>query len=294
LSTTREELVVMFRVAWGDSLASPATGELASEVAGPASLTGASAHAAAISRELSRWLWSRNQFALLDDAARGELADGVARALAQMEQTNQVGPALRQHRRELAAFVRAHFGDAPRDVVCAEYDPALQLALLGLYADELAEPVLDIGCGARAALVQLLREQHGVEAHGIDRAIEQDVAPEVASTADWLSFAYPRGKYGSVLSHHGFTLHFLHHHLAAGDTAFDYARTYMTILRSLAPGGRFAYTPGLPFLESMLDASLYRVHRVPFAEALRVASLRKIEASTGLSLSHATHVERLR
>ncbi|HEY6878180.1 MAG TPA: hypothetical protein VI299_09175, partial [Polyangiales bacterium] len=98
------------------------------------------------------------------------------------------------------------------------------------------------------------------------------------------------GRYGTIVSHQAFSLHFLHHHHAAGDTAFDYARTFMAILRALVPGGVFAYAPGLPFIESVLTG--YRVQRVPFAPALRVPLLVDIEQRSGLSFSYATHVTR--
>jgi len=161
--------------------------------------------------------------------------------------------------------------------------------VLGLGTASISKPVIDIGCGAHATLVRAL-SLLGIDAHGIDRV----VTSELASQADWLSYPYGRARFGTVLSHLGFTLHFLHHHMAAGETAYEYARAYMAILGSLTVGGRFVYTPGLPFLETLLDASMYRVHHVAFADELRVASLRQIESATGLALSHATHVTRLR
>lgn len=125
-------------------------------------------------------------------------------------------------------------------------------------------------------------------AHGIDRV----APPELSLGSDWLQFEYGEARFGTVLSHLGFSLYFLHHHLAGRDTAFDYARTYMAILRGLTIGGLFAYTPGLPFLEALLDAGKYRVRHVPFADPLRVPVLHDIERRSGLALSHATHVER--
>ena len=73
----------------------------------------------------------------------------------------------------------------------------------------------------------------------------------------------PAGSLGTVLSHLGFSLHFLHHHLRPGDEALRYARRYMEVLRSLRPGGVFAYAPGLPFVEEHLDAGRWRLERTP-------------------------------
>jgi hypothetical protein len=293
----KDLILALFQHTWGPSLAAlvkPNTpplslpAELLSTSAG--ALASASEHEDATLAALIQWFWSRNQFVELDEDSQAELADSVETALHDLEAlplTSSLST-LSRHRNELAAFVRTRFGSAPREVVCSEYSPELQLQILGLRIDTLKAPVLDIGCGPSAALVQYLRA-HGVESKGLDRAL----APGLGIEADWLSFAYQTERPGMALSHLGFSLHFLHHHLTGGDSAFAYARTYMNILRALRPLGSFCYTPGLPFIESMLDTKLYRVEHVPFASELRVASLTQIEAATGLSLSHATHVARV-
>lgn len=295
VSRTAELLVPLFKHAWGSSLA-----ELAEADRAPYALPGESGALAqallrdaeqcrvALTSELVAFMWSRNQFVAIDRAARAELARSVGAALKSIARGAELVVALMQHRAELAVWVRAHYGDPPREVVCAEYSPALQLTVLGLADARLAEPVLDVGCGPSAALVRFLRLQ-GCMAHGVDRV----APPDVGSLGDWLTFEYGSARWGTVLAHLGFTLHFLHHHLAAGDTAYEYARAYMAVLRSLRVGGLFAYTPGLPFIEALLDANAYRVHHVPFADELRVPALSEIEARTGLGLSYATHIERL-
>jgi len=312
-----DTLISTFQRAWGESLSALVSGlpgaasvrldGAGAATTGPASLDLASPlseardEAEAITDDLVRWLWSRNQFEALDEQARELLFASVDGALASIARTGQLEPALSEHRAELAAFVRARYGASPREVVCSEYAPDLQLAVLGVGTASLSQPVLDIGCGRHATLVRALVRE-GIDARGIDRVIEargsaageRGADTELASQADWLSYPYGRARFGTVLSHLGFTLHFLHHHMAAGETAYEYARAYMAILGSLNVGGRFVYTPGLPFLETLLDASMYRVHHVAFADELRVASLRQIESTTGLALSHATHVTRLR
>lgn len=309
-----DDLLPLFQRAWGPSLRelldpSTATDTLrgAAEVGalerepdphtlselrargGYAGTESARDEAEGITDELVRWLWSRNQFESLDEQAREELLTSVEGALSSMEQSDALESALLEHRAELVDFVRARYGVAPREVVSAEYAPDLQLAVLGLGTASLSQPVLDVGCGEHATLVRALMAS-GIEARGLDRVVRADLGTQ----ADWLSYVYGRARYGTVLSHLGFSLHFLHHHMAAGDTAYQYARAYMAILSSLTVGGRFVYTPGLPFIETLLDASMYRVHHVAFADELRVANLREIERSTGLALSHATHVTRLR
>jgi hypothetical protein len=88
-------------------------------------------------------------------------------------------------------------------------------------------------------------------------------------------------------------LHFLHHHLRCDDSAFVYARTYMRVLRSLKPGGVFAYAPALPFIEELLPASSYARDSGPLPEALRNEAVVRVERATGLLLGSASRIRRL-
>jgi hypothetical protein len=219
-----------------------------------------------VARAIVRWLQSRQQFLRIDVAAVEAM---VSRMLAG-------GPAAVEGLRvELAELVRGQMGGQVVEVVCSEYSPGLQLQLLGLA--DVRGPVLDVGCGASRGLVAELNAR-GVAAEGIDR-VHGD---------DWLTYAYGEDRWASVVSHHGFSLHFLHHHLRPGETALVYARVYMDILRSLQIGGVFAYAPGLPFLEAMLPAASYRVVRVP----LPADALAALQALKGPVIGHATQVWR--
>lgn len=298
-----EGIRALFRLSWGDSLEAlcdPTQASAFSEASAFRDISRevavALAHesfgkgvSSSLSAELVRWLWLRHQFIELDLAAQAQLTRSIRRALRAAASGVALEAALGAHREELAAFVRARLGAHPRDVVSAEYSPALQLAVLGLSEDMLRPPLLDVGCGPEAALVRSLRLR-GLDALGLDRTPPADVG----CYGDWLTFDYGRRRWGTVLSHLGFSLYFLHHHLAGRAAAADFARAYMAILHSLAPGGSFIYTPGLPFIEQLLDAGEYRIRCVEFAPELRVQTLTDIEQRTGLALSHATHVERLK
>jgi SAM-dependent methyltransferase len=247
---------------------------------------------------LRRWLWSRNQFLALDDEASAQLGALSQRvlcdahaALAASDLADlraRLGVALAEHRAALADLVRARLGETPRDVTCGHYSPALQLEVLGLAGTALADPILDIGCGRDAELVQALRAR-GHDARGIDR----DVAPGPGESADWLRFAYGVDRWGTVISHLGFSLHFLHHHLGGQPSAYVHAEVYMQVLRSLAPGGVFAYAPGLPFIEAMLPRDRYRLTRVPLPAAHMTPTLRQAQQETGLALGQASQIRRL-
>jgi hypothetical protein len=235
------------------------------EVLGP--WLASAAAAGDLADQLVRWLHRHNQFLYATAQTRAELGQVYARALAdtaellaearsQDEITAGLPELFAEHHQRLGLALTVAFGARLRDTVQAEYSPGLQFAVLGL--DRVETPVLDVGCGASGALVAHLRAA-GIEAVGMDRDAQ---APGTAA-GDWLTQDYGRGVWGTVISHLGFSLHFLHHHLSDHELAFDYARAYMRILASLKVGGRFVYAPALPFLEEVLGDG-YSVERRSF------------------------------
>jgi hypothetical protein len=172
--------------------------------------------------------------------------------------------AFSRHDREIARFVAEMLEDASDvagfarlRVPCATYRPETQLAVLGLDPATMRQPVLDLGCGEEASLVRHLRAA-GVAAFGVDRVARPQEHVEVA---DWFEATLAPGAWGTIVSHLGFSLHFVHHHLRSSERARRYATRYMEILRALSEGGAFVYAPGLPFIEPLLPADQYRVSR---------------------------------
>ncbi|GAO02919.1 class I SAM-dependent methyltransferase [Anaeromyxobacter sp. PSR-1] len=227
-----------------------------------------------LAARLAAALLARNQFLPIGAREEGRLAGLVAGALrsaAAALATARTEAALAEalaagaeaFRADLAAFVAAlAAGDAApalREVVSAEYGPELQLRVLGLDPGALLPPVLDLGCGPGARLVGWLAAR-GVDARGVDRVAEPS---ERVQRGDWLTVPLAPGSLGTIVSHLGFSLHFLHHHLRPGDEALRYARRYMELLRALRPGGTFAYAPGLPFVEAHLPPDRWRVETTP-------------------------------
>jgi len=228
----------------------------------------------------------KNQFA----ASEPTLAAGIERevdalfdAIASDEPRAAV---FARHAAALATLFRGVLGENPREVTSATYSPELQLAVLGLSVDALREPILDVGCGEDAALVSFLRAR-GKNATGIDHRASIE---GVATRADWLTFEYPTSRFGTIVSHLGFTLHFMHQEMKRSDLAFEYARAYMRIVRSLARGGTFAYVPGVPFIESMLPQTECVISRVALAPDLVTDAVKRVQEVTGLVLDTATHV----
>lgn len=232
------------------------------EVLGP--WLASAAAAGDLADQLVGWLHRHNQFLYATAQTRAELGQVYAQTLAdtaellaeartEQEVEDGLPQLLTEHHGRLALALRVAFGARLRDTVQAEYSPGLQLAMLGL--DRVETPVLEVGCGATGTLVAHLRAA-GIEAMGLDR----DAQAPGTVMGDWLTQDFGRGVWGTVTSHLGFSLHFLHHHLSQHDLAFDYARAYRRILASLKVGGRFAYAPALPFVEALLGAG-YGVER---------------------------------
>ncbi|QTL98598.1 hypothetical protein GM661_11805 [Iocasia frigidifontis] len=143
------------------------------------------------------------------------------------------------------------------EIPCSEYRAVFQLDILGINIEEMCEPVLDIGCGSSARLVQYLHEQ-GIETYGIDRNVEKK--PYVIEI-DWFKFKLKPNYWGTIISHLSFTNHFKRTHFKMNGNYINYARRYMELLNSLKSGGSFFYTPDLPFVEQFLSPDLYLVNK---------------------------------
>jgi hypothetical protein len=239
---------------------------------------------------LSAAVGRKNQFA----ASEPRLAQGIEREIDALFDGIGGGrpraELFARHVASLGALFREILGEEPREVTSATYSPELQLKVLGLAVDALREPILDVGCGEDAALVRFLRAR-GKDARGIDHRVGA-AGTDVATQADWLTHEYGASRWGTIVSHLGFTLHFMHQEMKRSDLAFEYARAYMRIVRSLAPGGTFAYVPGVPFIESMLPAPQHVVGRVALAPDLVTDAVKRVQEVTGLVLDAATHVTR--
>ena len=142
-------------------------------------------------------------------------------------------------------------------IASEEYSVNLQLRVLHLTLDGMREPILDIGCGKDAALVQWLI-RHRKNALGIDLCTNP---MRGCLSVDWFKFPFVPGHFGTITAHLSFSLQFLKHHLDVDGQAERYAKQYMNVLRSLQVGGAMVYTPGLPFIEKLLPARTYRVER---------------------------------
>jgi hypothetical protein len=254
-----------------------------------------------------RQLHARNQFLHIDEAAMRELAamherfvpalrSALARADSEQQLKTRVQEVLRSHVASLGGVLlrldepgRNH-GMVFREVKCAQYEPVLQLRVLGLEPETMLDPVLDLGCGESAALVRHLRDL-GHEAFGIERVGQ---VSELLVGTDWLQTPLQPGAWGTVLSHLGFSNHFLHEHLRVGGLAERYAHKYMELLRALKPGGSLVYSPGLPFVETLLSREAYSVMKLPVPRVVGGVCDDEMSSVYGSSVFYACRVTRNR
>jgi 2-polyprenyl-3-methyl-5-hydroxy-6-metoxy-1,4-benzoquinol methylase len=209
-----------------------------------------------------------NQYYSIDDKARNEIrclyADlfsnirNKAVSIDQVSKTHYTNmKSWLQKSNPFAEKLYSKLGKTIDAVTCSEYSVDLQLYILQLNPMQLTEPVLDIGCGSAGIMVKYLRNQ-GIEAYGFDRLATESKG---TSRGDWLTFDYGANKWGTIISHLGFSNHFVHHHHRNDGNFAAYATKYVEILNSLKPGGNFHYAPDLPFMECFLERGNYEIFR---------------------------------
>ncbi|HVH07239.1 MAG TPA: class I SAM-dependent methyltransferase [Myxococcota bacterium] len=244
--------------------------------------------AAFLARKTREWVLRENPFLEIEpaherviEAVHAALLRDVGAALARGGEWEPIADALRaalaSHEARLGALVAAllrEAGEAPddRERVAAEYSPELQLRVLGVRAEDLRAPVLDLGCGAKGALVHHLRAAGLAPVIGVDR--NAPAGPGFFRES-WFSADLARHAWGAVIAHQSFSLHFLHAHVHSEVRAARFAQRYLEILHALAPHGRFLYAPALPFLEAVLPAEWVVTTRPIAGTDLLAASVAK-------------------
>jgi len=209
-----------------------------------------------------------NQYLSFSNADRSKLRTIYANLIKSIKNKNQsINQISENHYKNLKDWIQssnpytkdiyANKGEKLKPITCSEYSAEFQLSLLNINLTDLLEPVLDIGCGKQANLVNFLRYK-GIEAFGIDRFAENNNFNE---NADWLEYDYGFLKWGTIISNLGFSNHFHHQHLRNDGNFLEYAKKYMQILNSLKVGGRFYYAPSTHFIEDYLEKKKFNVER---------------------------------
>jgi hypothetical protein len=217
-----------------------------------------------------RYTYERNQFVNFtveyDELQNAEFTDFVnqirialQKSMTEAELEAEMVAVLKVHHERLrlimASYCVTYQGGSLKEnpllqtVPCEEYSAEFQLSVLGLGLHELIEPVLDIGCGTKGALVNYLRGQ-GIAAFGVDR-----LAPEAPFffRSNWFDFDYSSQPWGSVLAHQSLSTHFIYSYLHQPVSIEKFAQLTITVLNSLQIGTFLSYAPGLPFFESQIE-----------------------------------------
>lgn len=240
-----------------------------------------------VAARTEQWLHAHNQFLQIGSRIRAAYHAHLTRVLRRLvtmaphiNSLDPVAQLFEQHEHAVRQLVLGVAGPRPIEVANAAYTPELQLRILGLDVRALSGRVLDLGCGVDGRLVRHLRD-HGVRAWGIDRYADA----AWCRAASWPeALLHGDRRWRTVVSHHAFSLHFLHHHLnPSSGRALGYATAYRELLDHLPPGGTLAYAPALPFIEQAVDRHRFAVAH-PTAATLHVA---------GMEIPLATQIRKL-
>ena len=152
--------------------------------------------------------------------------------------------------------------------LCSEYSGDFQLKLFKIKKQDIIEPVLDLGCGEHANLVNFLNNQ-GINAIGIDRKI--DGQPHTVE-CDWFDYNFEEKKYGVVFSNNAFSIHFISA-LNKNQNIPAYTRLFFRILNSLKVGGLFCYAPSIPYIEKYVNVEDYTISNMKINDNLYMTKI---------------------
>jgi hypothetical protein len=139
---------------------------------------------------------------------------------------------------------------------CEYYDARVQISILGIDVSKIIEPIIDVGCGKNAYMVEYFKEL-GLDVIGIDRYCE--VESESIKCISWEDYNFKKNYWGTIISHMAFSNHFIYHYLKNDTIDYRYAIKYKEMLDSLNDNGSFYYAPSVPFIEKYLDEREYKV-----------------------------------
>jgi hypothetical protein len=138
---------------------------------------------------------------------------------------------------------------------CEYYDARVQISILGIDVSKLLEPIIDVGCGKNAHMVEYFKEFR-FDVIGIDRYC--DVENESIKCMSWDDY-FKRNYWGTIISHMAFSNHFIYHYLKNDAMDYRYAIKYKEMIDSLKDNGSFYYAPSVPFIEIYLNQREYKV-----------------------------------
>lgn len=158
-------------------------------------------------------------------------------------------------------------------IICKEYSPTFQLSILTLNDSNIVEPVLDIGCGESANLVNYLREK-SKEAFGIDRIIKNE--SDYLRKTSWFDYEYGKQKWGTIISNMALSNNFIYAVNNEIELLGGYEKLYLKILDSLVLGGIFIYAPSFKMFEDKLNGEKYEVNNISLSNGFYLTKIEKV------------------
>ena len=164
---------------------------------------------------------------------------------------------VKNHREKLIEIISRKDDEVDKKIIipCSEYNADLQIKILRIDSNSITDPIIDIGCGKDAKLVNLLKKQYK-NVYGIDQyySIQDNIVRN-----NWFDFHFEPNTWGTVISHMAFSNHFRRSITFKTDELGRYISKYKEILASLKINGKFVYCPRIPEIEESLITSGYEI-----------------------------------
>ena len=164
---------------------------------------------------------------------------------------------VKNHRKKLIDIISRRDDENDKKIIipCSEYSADLQIKILRIDLNSLTDPIIDIGCGKDAKLVNLLKKRYK-NVYGIDQYYckQNNIV-----LGNWFDFQFAPNTLGTVISHMTFSNHFRRSITFKTDELDKYISKYKEILTSLKINGKFVYCPRIPEIEESLITSGYEI-----------------------------------
>ncbi|MDD5016225.1 MAG: hypothetical protein PHW73_14215 [Atribacterota bacterium] len=229
-------------------------------------------------------IYSINQYLRVTDREKDALENIYRQTWQKILRTGDIQGVLREyHYPELSRWIGTmyppnfleylRFTPVIGNVVCKEYSAQFQIEILGLTIETIKEPLIDIGCGSQAALVQYLR-MNGIDAYGIDRLIESQEF--YLHRKDWFEYVFETKVWGTIISNMAYTNHLIYAYWNDQSRYEHFLRKTREIFASLVEGGSFYYAPSVLQIEKFLSPTQFQLERRQITEDVSASKVTRV------------------
>ncbi len=219
-----------------------------------------------------------NQFIQLSPEDVQDLKSIYSTTYARIDTTN-FEMVMQIHFHQLSSWIKRFYpGSFPKalktnsrigNVINREYSVGLIEDIYNIKLQNLKEPIIDIGCGRNALLVNELLLLEKDDILGIDRFL--NIINKKALEVSWFDFRFEKNTWNTVFANMSFSNNLLYAMKYKEGSICEYYLKYKEIIESLRVGGVFYYAPSLTCIEERLDAR-YSIERTE-KEGISVTTL---------------------